>query len=251
MKNTENIQLETRSFSHGWTDIHSHILPKTDDGAADWDIAQNMLEMAYAQGVRTIIATPHYSPSQDVERLRETCERLNERAKEISEDLHILLGQEIMYFEELPEHLASGRALTLADSRYVLVEFRPSDSYGKLSRAVRQLLQASYLPVIAHAERYGCLLEPEKMAGLIHDGGYIQMNAGSLKGGFLDKRAAWCRKAVSRGDVHFLATDMHDTSRRPPNLGQAEIWLEKHGGRRLAEKLLRRNQNHILEDTVL
>ena len=45
-----------------YTDIHSHILPGVDDGAADREMTIEMIDAAYAQGVRVMIATPHYYP---------------------------------------------------------------------------------------------------------------------------------------------------------------------------------------------
>ena len=45
----------------GIIDIHTHILPGIDDGSRDWDESRRMLEAAYQQGTRCIIATPHYS----------------------------------------------------------------------------------------------------------------------------------------------------------------------------------------------
>ena len=40
-------------------DIHAHILPGVDDGAADLEDAVLMAELAVESGVGTIIATPH------------------------------------------------------------------------------------------------------------------------------------------------------------------------------------------------
>lgn len=248
---SESVNFGEGSRRKGWIDIHAHILPGVDDGAEDWKTAVRMLEMSYEQGVRCIIATPHYSSRQKLERVREVHRQLDEAAREISGNFHIKLGQEIMYFEGLPSCLEAGEALTLAGSRYVLVEFRPDDNYGKISRAVHQLVQSSYFPVIAHAERYRCLRDSEKMAEMVKDGAYIQMNAGSLEGGLLDRKASWCRKEVLKGQVHFLATDMHGTGRRPPNLEHAVSWAVKQGGLRLARRLMSHNQMHILEDTVL
>ena len=138
----------------GWVDIHTHILPGVDDGAGDWEETITLLKMAYEQGTRHLIATPHFSRRQEVGRLKELCRRLEREAGSISSDYHVSLGQEIMYFESILEYLGEGKALTLAGSRYVLVEFAPGDSFGRISRAVRQLVQASYFPVIAHVERY-------------------------------------------------------------------------------------------------
>mgnify|MGYP002228253889 CR=1 FL=1 len=53
-------------------DVHAHILPGVDDGSENWNESIEMLRMAYEQGIRTIIATPHYHQGQDIERLKET-----------------------------------------------------------------------------------------------------------------------------------------------------------------------------------
>ena len=44
----------------GLFDIHCHIVPSVDDGASSAEEAYKMLQMEYRQGVRNIIATPHY-----------------------------------------------------------------------------------------------------------------------------------------------------------------------------------------------
>lgn len=244
--------------SRGWVDIHAHILPYTDDGASDWAETKEMLCMARRQGISHIIATPHYRPGQDTGKLRAMTERLQETADTVSEGITISLGQEILYFEELPLFLEQGKALTLSGSRYVLVEFRPGASYLRLFRAVRCLVQACFLPVIAHAERYECLIEKGKTEELARCGAYLQVNAASLKGGILDRRAAWCRREILGGNIHFLATDMHGALKRPPETEGAAAWLKKQNkrqqggdGQGMAERLFRLNQEHILRDSVL
>ena len=116
----------------GWVDIHAHILPGVDDGASDWEETGEMLCKAHKQGITHIIATPHYVSGQDTKRLREMMKRLKETAFSISENMMVSLGQEVQYFEELPSFLEQGKVLTLAGSRYVLVEFLPGDGYMRL-----------------------------------------------------------------------------------------------------------------------
>ena len=151
--------LADKGGTKGWVDIHAHILPGVDDGASDWEETNEMLRRAYEQGITHIIATPHYVSGQDTHSLREMVKKLRETAFSISENMMVDLGQEVQYFEELPSFLEQGKVLTLSGSRYVLVEFLPGDGYMRLFRAVRSLVQSSYLPVIAHAERYDCLKE--------------------------------------------------------------------------------------------
>lgn len=47
-------------LEEGIFDIHCHIVPGVDDGAADIEETRKLLEMEYKQGVRNIILTPHF-----------------------------------------------------------------------------------------------------------------------------------------------------------------------------------------------
>ena len=44
----------------GIYDIHCHIVPGVDDGAKDLKTSVRMLQKEYDDGVRNIIATPHF-----------------------------------------------------------------------------------------------------------------------------------------------------------------------------------------------
>ena len=104
--------MNTKFPSKGWIDIHAHILPGVDDGAHDWDEAITLLKLAYGQGIRHIIATPHFTCNQDTGLLQESCTCLDYHAKAIADGFGVSLGQEIKYFENLIEYLNQGRALT-------------------------------------------------------------------------------------------------------------------------------------------
>lgn len=47
------------------TDVHSHILPGMDDGSGSVEESLEMLRMARDQGVRDMAATPHFYPRRD------------------------------------------------------------------------------------------------------------------------------------------------------------------------------------------
>lgn len=209
-------------------DVHAHVLPGVDDGAADWDESRRMLTCAYEQGIRTIIATPHYSHRQDAGKLQEAARQLDWEARAIAPDYNIFLGQEILYFDSLVEKLKEGQALTMAGSRYVLTEFMPRISFSRLYQAVRSLTVAGYYPIIAHVERYEALRGRNKMEELAGTGCYLQMNYKSLEGSLLDGNARWCRRQVLEGRIHFLGTDAHRMDIRPPEIAKSLEWLKQH-----------------------
>lgn len=236
---------------YGGIDVHAHILPQTDDGSKSWKESREMLVQASEQGVTHIIATPHFNERQDISQMKEKLRRLNLQGRFMDPPVHFSLGQEIMYFERIVEYLQAGRALTLAGSRYVLVEFLPGSPAALIQQAARRLLQNGYFPVLAHVERYACLYPEGKLEDMIRSGAYIQMNYSSLARGPLDPLGRWCRKQAALGNVHFLGTDMHHCDVRAPRIRGAERWLRLCGGEKLVRRLTAENPRYILEDRML
>lgn len=229
-------------------DIHAHILPGVDDGAGDWKEARWMLSCAYRQGIHTIIATPHYSHRQDVVQLRQFASQLDMEAKRIAPDFSIFLGQEILYFDSIVECLQAGHALTMAGSRYVLVEFMPDISFSRMYQAVRKLLVAGYHPILAHVERYSAMRDEEQMQEMIRAGCYLQMNYKSIQGGLFDHNVRRCRRLVKERQIHFLATDMHGKDHRTPEISKSLRWLAGHVDESHVSYMLEKNAQQLFTE---
>ena len=228
-------------------DIHTHILPETDDGARGIQESIQLIEQAAAQGITGMIATPHFSRHQSVSSLKTKLSTLREEVKKHNPDFQLYLGQENFYHEELTERLDRGEALTMAESRYVLVEFDPAVSYGQLMRGVRRLSEAGYWPILAHIERYFCLRE-HGLEEIFSLGCYLQMNFASLQGHWYQKDVRWCRKQVEEGRIQFLGTDLHRTDFRPPVITEAVKWLIHHINPEALEEMVHRNPVCIIKN---
>lgn len=232
-------------------DIHSHILPGLDDGASSMEESLEMIQAAYQQGVRQIIATPHYSSRfRDAvpEKVRELCGTLEEAARQKDMKIRIHPGQEIMYTDEAADLLREGRILTMAGSRYVLVEFFPSVAWSSMQQAVRKLLVNGYVPVIAHAERYLCLRENDRTEELRDQGVLFQINYRSVGGSWHDRTARWCRKMLKEKKADFLGTDMHNMGSRSPSTQSAVKWMEAHLTRLGMRKVMYGNALKMIAD---
>lgn len=234
-------------------DIHTHVLPGVDHGAKDWDMSLKMLAKSARCGVKAVIATPHYLPwkkgvTADV--IRELCEEAEERLeKEYGISMDIYPGQEIYYSTETVEILKSGEALTLAGSRYVLVEFEPEVTYMTLCRAARELSYSRYIPIFAHIERYMCLNHVSKLEELKSMGAFLQVNIGSIQGGLFDARSRKVKQWLNEGVIDFLASDMHDMEERPPLSSEKLQWIQKKLDSQYQDKLLNGNAQRILAET--
>ena len=78
-------------------DVHTHLLPGVDDGSPSFDVSLPVLERFVAQGVETLVCTPHLNASQVVtapwESHRALFEQLQQQAPK---GITLRLGWEIM-----------------------------------------------------------------------------------------------------------------------------------------------------------
>ena len=239
----------------GYYDIHCHMLPDVDDGSKDMDMTRRMLEIAYCEGIREIVMTPHYMIEQDnrpVEMLLEIVNQVREEATKISDDIHIYLGNELYYTMGIVDRLVEGSALTLNESRYALVEFSIRESYKTIYRACKEFTDKGYSPVIAHVERYGCLYKKiDCIEELVDAGAYIQVNINSLLGGITDGVANYCKKLLKYDLIHLLGTDAHRDVGRSPVMYKGIEYIEKKYGSGTVRELLVSNPQKILANKIL
>lgn len=232
-------------------DIHAHVLPGVDHGAKDWDMSLKMLAKCARGGTKTVIATPHYLPWKEgvtTELIRELCKEAEDRLqKEYGISMEIYPGHEVYYCTELVELLKAGKALPLAESRYVLVEFGTEESYQTLCKASRDLRYNRYIPIFAHVERYRCLDHKEKLVELKEMGALLQVNVGSLQGSLFDERARRAKQWLNAGVIDFLASDMHDLEKRSPITNEKLKWVQKKLDSQYQDKLLYGNAKKILD----
>ena len=213
-------------------DMHCHVLPGVDDGAQSMEESLELVKKACAQGVRSIIATPHYSrrslnPDRHAEQESLRAE-LEERIQdEIDADFEVFLGQEVYYHEEITQRIRDGYGWPMADSRYMLIEFDTRSDYETIFRGLRKLANAGYRPILAHMERFPAIRRKGGIEELMSLGVVMQMNYESLAGSFLNGEVRWCREQVKSGVIDVLGSDMHRLDFRPPNLMPALHWLQK------------------------
>ena len=234
----------------GLYDIHCHILPGVDDGSRNMEESLWMLNKEYNEGVRHVILTPHFrydmfEPHMNI--VTRQFMQLRRAAMNIGEDgMRLYLGCELHSSMDMVECLKKGRRLTLAGSRFVLVEFSNGDEKSYIEERVRSLLMNGFIPVIAHVERYkatrndiGFLRELKDM------GAYIQVNADTISG--LDGLGAktFAKKVMKSGLLDFVGSDGHRQTERIPEIGKCVAKMEKTMGSECVKKIFIRNPQKI------
>ena len=234
-------------------DIHSHIIYHVDDGSRTPEESLALIRQDSAEGARDIIATPHYYVQYptDPDRIRAELATIQNMADANGLDVHLYAGNEVLWFDSMTERLQSGEILTLADSHYTLIEFYPEESYQTILRAIRNVRNAGYRPIIAHAERFKAIQE-HGLAEVRDLGAYVQLSTEPLshKGlsGLFDRETKFIQKALRNQEADFLGTDMHRVDRRPPVLRDAIDWIERNLDRDYADAVLQGNAEAILRD---
>lgn len=229
------------------TDFHSHILPGIDDGASNVSESLKMLAMMQEQGVRRVVATPHFYANHDhpqrfLER-RQAAENALRKALPNKKPPQIYVGAEVRYFDGMSD-CGLLEKLTIGQSKYLLVEM-PNSVWSE--RHFRELLgiyqKTGITPVIAHMDRYISPFQthgiPDALAQLPV---LVQVNA-TFFTNFATRRMAL--RLLRNDQIHLIGSDCHNLTDRKPNLSEATQIIQK----KLGDDALKRIAQY--EKTVL
>lgn len=232
-------------------DIHNHGLFEVDDGASSKKEAVRMLQDAAEQGITAIVLTPHYRHGMfkyQTELVDAHFAELKKEAEKIG--IELFLGCEYHVNSRIIEYLQQGRCHPMADGKYVLTEYSYETEYAYIVEWTRILLRNGYIPIIAHAERYECMLrKPERIEEIIRFGAFVQLNADSVIGkiGFRVKR--FCKKIVKDNyESLIIASDAHDMDERPSHMDQCYTYVSKKLGNEVAQAVFIQNPGEVVRE---
>lgn len=233
-------------------DIHSHILPFLDDGAESVEQAVAMLKIAEAEGITSIIATPHYygfRKSVTPMKVQESLALIQKELVEKKINIHLYTGNEIYYRRDVEEELERGQMNTLAGSPYVLTEFHPGEDYDYIRMGLNSLSRYGYYPILAHVERYEALFSKKgRIFDIKNSGVQLQINASSVTAkGFGNTYRKRAMLLLKEQIADYVATDAHSDGHRAPKVRECEWILRKKAGNAYTEELLIGNAEQILQ----
>ncbi len=202
-------------------DLHCHILPGIDDGAAELADSVDMARQAAEDGIEAICATPHIRHDHDVH-IQEVEDRVADLGAELERrgvPVSVIAGGEVA--ENVIEGLEADelRRVTLGDGPWVLLE----PAFGPLSDSlhlrVRHLAERGYRSLIAHPERHLSEAHGERLAALVREGALVQATADFF---LREETAPYMLELAQRGLVHVLGSDSHSARiGRPVHLSAA------------------------------
>lgn len=235
-------------------DLHCHLLPGIDDGAPDLTTALAMARIALADGITVTACTPHIYPGlyeNTGPAIRQAVAQLKNQLAEAGIPLRLTHGADTHLTPDLVMELRQGRALSLHDSRYFLLEPPHHVAPPRLAETVFELLAADYVPVITHPERLSWIEDRyATFLDLARQGAWLQVTAGSLTGRFGATARYWGERLLDEGWVHILATDSHGVDRRPPLLAEGRQAAERWVGAEQALHLVKTRPQGILDNAL-
>lgn len=193
-------------------DIHSHLLPGIDDGAASIEDSMNLINGLEEIGFTKFITTPHImgdvwknTPAQINEKLSTTIAEL--KVPNINNRLKA--AAEYMIDSEFSDLYKKKSLLTVKDN-YVLVEISYLNPPIQLYDILFDLQVNGYQPILAHPERYNFYHNSlSEYKRLRNAGCLFQLNMLSTTGYYGERVAKAADMLLQNGLISFIGSDVH------------------------------------------
>jgi protein-tyrosine phosphatase len=233
-------------------DLHCHLLPGVDDGSKNLAMSLEMARLACADGITTVVCTPHILPTVYENKgpeIKASVTVLQRALLTAGIQLDLLSGADVHMVPDLLSRLADGRIITLADSRYLLLEPPHHVMPPQFDDCIFRLQSAGFVAVLTHPERLSWIgSQFPLIRRMVRMGLWIQLTAGSLTGRFGRRARYWTERMLDQGLCHVIATDAHDTSTRPPHLARAQAMVEHRLGAAEAANIFRIRPRGVIDN---
>ena len=236
-------------------DLHHHLLPGLDDGSPDLATSIQMARMAEADGITHIVCTPHansryyFNPQINLSLLADLRRALDDHGIRVTLglgcDFHIS-------YDNVQDALAHPAKYTINGYDYLLVELPDFSISPNLKETFYELRLAGLIPILTHPERNPTLqCDPDRMIPWLRDGLLCQVTAASVTGGMGRQAEKLARRMLANRWIHFVATDAHNTTGRPPYMRKAYELIAKRYGSEYANNICTHNPLRAFEGNLL
>ena len=234
-------------------DLHSHIIPGIDDGARDMDMALDMARQTVAAGVTHLVCTPHVhwgTFDNTPEIIATGFSALKDAVDKAAIPLSLSRAGEVRINEMVPVWFREDKLPYLGEYRgkkVLLLEMPHSNMPAGLDQLFRWLLNAGVQPLIPHPERNRDVWKrPEKIQWLRNQGCLLQVTAGAFTGRFGEHVEKIAKDMLRDNQIDLVASDTHDTKRRPNDMGEAFAVVSELASEELANTLFKTTPGDII-----
>jgi protein-tyrosine phosphatase len=222
-------------------DIHHHLLPGLDDGSNSIETSVAMGKLAVADGITHIVCTPHANGQYAFDPAVNAAKTNELRVRFAAEGVALTLGSGCDFhlsFDNVTEAKKDPARFSINGLGYLLVEVPDYGLPPGLTETFYELQLAGLTPILTHPERNPTLQnDPARMKDWLRGGMLIQVTADSLTGHKGKHAERMAHELLEKRWVHFLATDAHNTSSRPPRMREAHNLVATRYGASYAHAL--------------
>ncbi len=219
------------------TDFHSHVLPALDDGSKNVEMSVQMLQATAAQGISSLVATPHFYPHQEpperfFQRRQRALETLAAQPN-LPSGLQVYLGCELYFYDNI-SRMEQLEDCCIQGTSTLLVEMPFSPWNPRHFMELAAIQRRGIHVVVAHLERYLTFQNRRQILAALHELGVsIQLSADCCVGGL---RSMTTMHMFRNGDFHLLGSDCHNMTTRKPNMEPALQKLSRTFGQETLER---------------
>ena len=236
-------------------DLHHHLLPGLDDGSKTLENSVAMARLAAEDGITHVVCTPHangkylFDPQVNAAKVAELREAL------AAENIPLTLGLGCDFhlsYDNIQDAKENPSLYSVNGLSYIMVEIPDYGLPRGLTEIFYELQLAGLTPVLTHPERNPTLQSDlTRLEDWLRGGVLIQVTGDSVRGNMGKSAEQIAHKLLSNRWVHFLATDAHNTSSRPPRLSEARNIVAKKYGAEYADRLCTTNPRAAYEGLQL
>lgn len=236
-------------------DLHHHLLPGLDDGAPDLATTLKMARMAAADGITHVVCTPHANGRYrfDPEHIRGLLAEVREAISDAG--IRLMLGSGCDFhlsYDNVRDALENPRRYTVNGGEYLLIELPDYALPPTLEETFYSLRLAGMTPILTHPERNPTLQQDDaRLKNWIRDGMLTQVTASSVMGLMGRSAQKMAERLLANRWVHFIATDAHNISTRPPHMRDAYDQIAGRHGEQYAQKLCTENPQAVFDNRHL
>ena len=236
-------------------DLHCHLLPGIDDGASNMGESLALADIAYANGIKKCIVTPHINPGRydnDITTIRAAFTAFQQALQENNIPLQVGMAGEVRICPEIMGMIEQNRIPFLGSLdgyRIMLLEMPYNQIPLGSDKMVRWLLNRKIRPMIAHPERNGEIVRHlESIYPFIELGCLLQITASSIAGYFGPQLQQRAQQMLEMGWVSVIASDAHNQNHRPPDLESGRVAAAQIVGERAAWTMVHDTPEQITQE---
>jgi protein-tyrosine phosphatase len=211
-----------------------------------------MARAAADDGITHVVCTPHASSRYhfDPQRVQALLDEV--RAAITEAGIRLVLGTGCDFhlsYDNVRDAIENPRRYTINGGDYLLIELPDYALPPNLEETFYSLRLAGMTPILTHPERNPSLQQDtSRLADWVRDGMLTQVTAASVTGLMGRKAQKLTERLLADRWVHFVSTDAHNISNRPPHMRSACDHIAARYGGAFAQRLCTENPQAVFDN---